>query len=167
MGNNTYFYFGAYLRVVTVSEITQQNKWTCVNHGDVMAYRDGEFCRYCGSALERVPDKREFPSWGDIEYSLDEVFHEEMSELTHVGMKDGVILLRGNLNDDGESWLHLSANKYDTVEEKVVAFPNESEIQSMVDSLRENHKELIQEIKTHPRVSAVLYGCGFVEDSEI
>ena len=167
MGNNTYFYLGAYLAIETKPIVKLSHEWYCVSHPKNTTTLTQAYCYQCGKLMERLPSIEVYPDWIYLENELPKIFEEEMRELTHRDSKDDTILLCGNTVDDGETWMYLEASRHTDMQEHAKPFPNESEIDKMIDALRSNHKELIAEIQKHPSVVCVLYGCGFVEDSEI
>lgn len=158
MGNETYYYFGAYLEVKVKKMPTKETVFVCRNNHTSL--RDYAFCPECGSVVSsHINIKCEYPlHLADIiDYDFD-----ALHVITPYNIYGKGTILATDWNCEDTQWMIIDRfNAPNTVN-----FPTQSEIQSMADTLTSRVKDIIHELNCSEWVESVRVRSGFVLNEE-
>lgn len=161
MGNETGYYFGAYIEIEVKKLERQEIFFACKN-----GHRsNSKFCSQCGSPVEeQTVTIVEYPIWINDVVVGDE-WTDALCVITPPSLhQTGVIIAVGNFFDKprGE-WLYLDRWDHD-IETK--NFPTGDEISQMIRELESNYNEIITVLRNSPNVNRVSVRAGYVLDTD-
>lgn len=161
MANETYYYFGAYLKI-TVNEIEIKEFFIGCKNGHSGG---GNYCQTCGEPVgnqSRIVTT--YPTWIYDELLDDPKWEDVLSVMTPPSLyKTGVIIAKGNLSKPRGEWIVL--NRWDD-SVQIKDFPSESEITEMKNQLQDNYIDVISALQELDSVALVEVKAGYVMDAE-
>ena len=160
MGNNTHYYFGAYLVIEVAGILREDWQRICINRHKVP---HSEFCPKCGEvAFSECFYKQGKANLYDI--FQDKEHYDYLSDTTPETMREvGRTIIAMDNTGDVERWLSL--DKFET-EIETKPFPTFSQIEKMKQQFRDVHAERIAFIEAHKIVISATIEAGFLLQAE-
>lgn len=162
MANYTYHYFGAYLEI----EVQRVSRKHLVRECENGHTASGPHCNQCGAKVsEKFTTRLEYPN-KIVDDLLPLEYEDVLSEITPPQLYGtGVIIARDNglIDNSADMWLHLSPWVGEREDFSFVQqFPTKEQIGAMIDSLQQEHAEIIALLRKHPAVLSVEVKAGYV-----